>query len=266
MREFGDIQLYHGDCLEIMPALADNSIDMVLTDLPYGVLNRSNKHAVWDKEIDIDALWEQWIRVCKPNAAIVLFGQGLFSAKLMMSRPKLWRYNLIWDKCRATGFLNANKMPLRYHEDILVFYRKLPIYNPQMEDLNGREKNHPQGHGAHREHNRCYGNIRRITPQIFDRKHPRSIIKIPKEHGCKEHALHPTQKPVALLEWLIKTYSNVGGVILDCTMGSGSTMVACVNTNRKGIGIELMQEYYDIAERRVKDALAQTKNLFNYDN
>lgn len=255
----GGITLYHGDCLDVLPTLANGSISACIADLPYGCLNKSNKHAQWDNEIDLDALWAQLLRVCKPNAAIVLFGQGMFSAKLMMSQPKLWRYNLVWDKCRATGFLNANKMPLRYHEDILVFYRSLPTYNPQMEDLNGRERNHPQGYGKHREYNRCYGNIKRITPQLYEKKHPRSIIKIAREHGSKQDAFHPTQKPVALLEYLIRTYTNEGDCVLDCTMGSGSTMVACANTNRKGVGIELMEEYYNIAVERVKVATAQPK-------
>lgn len=140
-----------------------------------------------------------------------------------------------------------------------MFYRKLPVYNPQMEDLNGRERNHPQGYGKHREYNRCYGNIKRITPPIYEKKHSRSIIKIAREHGSKQDAFHPTQKPVALLEYLIRTYTNEGDCVLDCTMGSGSTMVACANTNRKGVGIELMEEYYNIAVERVKVATAQPK-------
>lgn len=145
MEQIKNITLYHGDCLEVMPTLADGSVDMILVDLPYEVLNKRNKHAQWDKEIDIDALWAQWKRVIKPNGAIVLFGQGLFSAKLMLSNPKMYRYSLVWDKCRVTGFLNAARMPLRCHEDILVFYQSLPTYNPQMQDLNGREKNHSGG-------------------------------------------------------------------------------------------------------------------------
>lgn len=259
MTKIGNITLTQGDCLQVMPTLPEKSVDLVLADLPYGCLNKGNKHAKWDKEIDLDALWAELLRVAKPNAAIVLFGQGLFSAKLMMSQPKLYRYSLVWDKCRATGFLNANKMPLRYHEDILVFYRKLPTYNPQMEDLNGRERNHPQGYGEHREYNRCYGGIKRISPQIYDKKHPRSIIKIPRGHGAKADSYHPTQKPVPLLEYLIRSYSNEGDCVLDCTMGSGSTMVACANTKRKGIGIELMEEYYNIAVKRVSDATAQMR-------
>lgn len=247
------IKLMHGDCLELIGSIPDKSVDMILCDLPYGVLNKSNKSAQWDSVIPFDRLWEQYERVIKDNGAIVLFAQGMFTARLMTSNPKLWRYNLVWDKCRATGFLNANRMPLRYHEDLCVFYKSLPTYNPQMEDLNGREPNHPQGHGAHNEKNSCYGNVKRINPTYTDKKHPRSIIKIKAVH-CNEGQAHPTQKPVALLEYLIKTYTNEGEVILDNTMGSGSTGVACVNTDRSFIGIELEQEYFDIAKSRIEEA------------
>lgn len=247
-------KLLYGDCLELLKEIPNESVDAVITDPPYSCLNKSNPHATWDKAFDMDAWWKEIWRVCKRDAAVVCFGQGLFSARLMLSQERNYRYSLVWDKCRATGFLNANRMPLRYHEDLLVFYRALPTYNPQMEDLNGRERNHPQGYGEHREYNRCYGNIRRITPQIFDKKHPRSIIKIPKEHGCKVHALHPTQKPIALMEYLIKTYTNEGYVVLDPFMGSGSTGVACVNTCRDFIGIELTKEYFEIAKKRIHDA------------
>lgn len=249
--KIGNIELHLGDCLEVMPILADGSVDMVLTDLPYGCLNKGNKHAQWDKEIDIDALWAQWLRVCKPNAAIVLFGQGLFSAKLMMSQPKLYRYSLVWDKVRITGFLNANRMPLKRHEDIMVFYRSLPTYNPQMIKMPNGVKVHRGGRSIKRD--RCYGRYLTSESSYTDEKYPTSILKIENPQGA-ERKNHPTEKPVALLEWLIRTYSEVGGVILDCTMGSGSTMVACANINRKGIGIELMQEYYDIAVKRVEEA------------
>lgn len=247
------IQLYHGDCLAEMQKIADKSVDMILCDLPYEVLNKGNKSAQWDRLIPFEPLWEQYCRIIKDNGAIVLFAQGMFTAQLMMSNPKMWRYNLVWDKCRATGFLNANRMPLRYHEDICVFYKSLPTYNPQMEDLNGRERNHPQGHGNHNEKNQCYGNVKRINPTYEDKKHPRSIIKIKAVH-CSEGQSHPTQKPVALLEYLIKTYTNEGETVLDNTMGSGSTGVACVNTGRNFIGIELNDEYFNIASERIKKA------------
>lgn len=247
------IQLHRGDCLVEMQKIADKSVDMILCDLPYGVLNKGNKSAQWDRLIPFDPLWEQYCRIIKDNGAIVLFGQGMFTAQLMMSNPKMWRYNLVWDKCRATGFLNANRMPLRYHEDLCVFYKSLPTYNPQMEDLNGRERNHPQGHGNHNEKNQCYGNVKRINPTYEDKKHPRSIIKIKAVH-CSEGQSHPTQKPVALLEYLIKTYTHEGDTVLDNTMGSGSTGVACVNSGRNFIGIELNDEYFNIASERIKKA------------
>ena len=257
------MKLLHGDCLELMKSIPDKSVDCICCDLPYGVLNRGNKHAQWDNIIPFEPMWKQVERLIKDNGAIIFFAQGMFTAQLMMSNPKLWRYNLIWDKKRATGFLNANRMPLRYHEDICVFYKSLPIYNPQMEDLNGREPNHAQGNGNHNDTNRCYGKTRRIYDKtIYDKKHPRSIIAIPAIH-CNEDQCHPTQKPIALMEWLIKSYSNMGGVILDFCMGSGTTGVACVNTNRDFIGIELNEEYYNIACERIKQAQIDKSEQLN---
>lgn len=208
------VELLHGDCLLEMQTIPDKSIDMILCDLPYGVLNRGNQHAQWDNIIPFGPLWEQYERIIKDNGAIVLFAQGMFTAQLMMSNLKLWRYNLVWDKRRATGFLNAKRMPLRYHEDICVFYKSLPVYNPQMEELNGREPNHRLGNGHHNDKNSCYGKLRRVyddEKKILDKKYPRSIIAIPAIH-CSEGQSHPTQKPIALCEYLIKTFSNGGGI------------------------------------------------------
>lgn len=252
------ITLLRGDCLEILPTIADCSCDMALVDLPYGCLNKGNKHAAWDKEMPLDALWEQWKRIVKPNGAIVLFGQGLFSAELMMSQPKMYRCSLVWDKVLKNGFLNANRMPLKQHEDILVFYRQMPTYNPQMVKCKPHKRNHSRGNLQRQPKNRIYGDFVATPTIVSDEKYPTSIICVPKEHSNGSF-YHPTQKPVALLEYLIKAYTNEGDCVLDCTMGSGSTMVACANTGRRGIGIELMQEYYDIAVKRVKDAQAQLK-------
>ena len=252
-----NITLLRGDCLEILPTIADCSCDMALVDLPYGCLNKGNKHAAWDKELPLDSLWEQWKRIVKPNGAIVLFGQGMFSAKLMMSQPKMYRYSLVWDKVLKNGFLNANRMPLKQHEDILVFYQKMPVYNPQMIKCEPHKRNHSRG-DLKAQRNRCYGNFVATPTIITDEKYPTSILSIAKSH-INGKSYHPTEKPVALLEYLIRTYTNEGDCVLDCTMGSGSTMVACANTSRRGIGIELMQEYYDIAVKRVKDAQAQLK-------
>ena len=248
-------KIYNADCLEKMKDIPDKSVDAIICDLPYGVLNKGNKHTQWDRMIPFEPLWEQYERVIKDNGAIVLFGSGMFTAQLMMSNPKIWRYNIIWDKHRVTGFLNANRMPLRCHEDICVFYKSLPTYNPQMEDLNGREKNHPQGYGKHREYNQCYGMIKRITPQIYDKKHPRSIIKVPREHDGKQ--IHPTQKPVELLRYLIRTYTNEGETVLDSCCGSGTTAIAAIREKRNWICIEKSEEYFNIAKKRIENELNQ---------
>lgn len=263
MTQFEDITLYRGDCLEILPTLTDGSVDCIISDLPYSVLNKNNPSASWDKEIDMPKMWSHIWRVLKRNGACILFGQGLFSAKLIMSQPKLYRYSLVWDKVLKSGFLNAKRMPLRQHEDILVFYRALPTYNPQMVKCAPHKRNHSKGNMAKQCKNRCYGSFVETPTIMSDEKFPTSIVSIPKEHNNGSF-YHPTLKPVALLEWLIKTYSNVGDVVLDITMGSGSTMVACVNTGRKGIGIELMQDYYDIAVKRLSAVANRPKSLFDY--
>ncbi len=242
-------ELFHGDCLEVMPNIHDESVDMVLCDLPYGVLNKGNRHAAWDCQMPLEPLWDNWLRVCKPNAAIVLFAQGMFTARLMMSMPRLWRYNLIWKKGnRVTGFLNANRMPLRNHEDLVVFYRKQPTYNPQ---FTYSQKGHERGHGKHKETNRCYGRINCSRNKPTTRHYPLSVINIQKEHS-EWH--HPTQKPIAILTYLIQTYTNEDATVLDNCMGSGSTGVACAKTGRDFVGIEKDVDYFEIASKRVRQA------------
>ena len=245
--------IYNEDCLQGMKRIPDGSIDAIICDLPYGVLNKQSEGGSWDSIIPLEPMWEQY-RLCPTCGSC----QGMFTAKLMMSQPKLWRYNLIWDKVRATGFLNANRMPLRYHEDICVFYGKLPTYNPQMEDLNGREPNHPQGHGDHVEKNSCYGKVGRINPTYEDKKHPRSIIRIKAVH-CNEGQFHPTQKPVDLIAYLVRTYSNEGDTILDNCMGSGTTAVAALLEHRHYLGFELNKEYYDKAVARIAKVKAEPR-------
>ena len=248
--------IYNMDCLVGMKLIPDGTIDAVICDLPYGVLNGESEGGSWDTIIPFEPLWAEYRRVCKPTAAIVLFAQGMFTAKLMMSNEKMWRYNLIWDKVRATGFLNANRMPLRNHEDICVFYRQLGTYNPQMESLNGRERNHTQGHGEHKEKNSCYGKVGRINPTYEDKKHPRSIIVKNAVH-CNEGQFHPTQKPVDLLRYLVLTYTNEGDTVLDNCMGSGTTAIACIKEKRHFIGFELNEEYYKKALKRIKQEQQQ---------
>ena len=202
--------LLHGDCLELMKSIPDKSVDMVLCDLPYGVLNRESEGGKWDNIIPFEPLWAEYKRVTRSNSAIVLFCQGMFTAKLIMSNPKMWRYNLVWDKVLKNGFLNANRMPLRQHEDIAVFYGQLPTYNPQMVKCEPHKRNHSKGNGKHREVNRCYGNYVETPTIISDEKFPTSIISFPKQHITGK-SYHPTEKPVALLEYLIRTYTNRGG-------------------------------------------------------
>lgn len=259
--------LHLGGCLEVMEHIADKSCDMILCDLPYGVLHKNNPNAKWDNIIPFEPLWKQYERIIKDNGAIVLFAQGMFTARLMMSNPGMWRYNLIWDKMRVTGFLNANRMPMRCHEDICVFYKSLPTYNPQMTT---GEQNHSRGDGTHKQTNNCYGRyktgklydyhngIRKVSPTKPGQKYPRSIIQISKEHKCGEF-YHATQKPVNLLRWLIRTYSNVGDMVLDNCMGCGSTIIAAIQERRHYIGIEIEERFYGIARKRIESELRQKR-------
>ena len=247
--------LYNEDCLEGMKRIPDGSVDAVICDLPYGVLNEASEGGSWDVIIPFDLLWEQYRRVCKPNAAIILFAQGMFTADLMTSNRKWWRYNLIWDKCRTNGFLNANRMPLRQHEDIVVFYQSLPTYNPQMIPSSPHARNHGKG-AMEKNTNRCYGNFTPSPAVIADEKFPSSIVYFPKGHD-KDAWIHPTQKPVDLLRYLVLTYTNEGDTVLDNCMGSGTTAIACIKERRHFIGFELSKEYFDKAVRRIKAEQAQ---------
>jgi site-specific DNA-methyltransferase (adenine-specific) len=243
----------NGDCLELMKEIPDNSVDMILCDLPY-----SHTHNEWDSIIPFEPLWEQYNRIIKDNGAIVLFSQTDFTGKLMISNLKYFRYTLVWDKVRTTGFLNANKMPLRQHEDILVFYKKLPIYNPQM--VEGGEPSHSRGKkwedkGSVQDSGKIYGKYNHVnnSPSTqTNMKYPTSILRF--SNIVNKDRFHPTQKPVELLEWLIKTYTNEDCLVLDNCMGSGSTGVACVNTGRNFIGIELDKKYFEIAQNRIEEA------------
>jgi site-specific DNA-methyltransferase (adenine-specific)/modification methylase len=238
-----------------MKQIPNASVDCIICDLPYGVLNKKSEGGGWDRIIPFEPLWKEYLRITKPNAAIILFCQGMFTAQLMMSQPKLWKYNLIWSKQRVTGFLNANKMPLRSHEDIAVFYRKQPIYNPQMVKCAPHQRNHRKGDGSHSLKRGCYGDNKEVTTIVSDEKFPKSIICFDKEHSV--NTFHPTQKPVALIQYLIRTYSNEGDTILDNCMGSGTTAIACIREKRNFIGFELNKEYYEKACKRIQLEMAQ---------
>lgn len=226
-------KVYFGDYLGVMKDIDSASIDMILCDLPYGTTR--NK---WDTVIPPDKLWAQYERIIKPNGAILLFGQDKFTAMMMLSNSKLHRYNIIWDKVLKSGFLNAKKMPLRQHEDIMVFYKATPTYNPQMTI---GEKNHSKGKAVGRRAedtstNRSYGNYTLVETGDSNLKYPASIWQFAKPHPAA--ALHPTEKPVELLRYAIRTYTNKGDLVLDNCCGSGSTLVAAKLERRRYIGID----------------------------
>ena len=249
-------KLYKGDCLEIMPELEAQSVDLILCDLPYGTLNKSNPKAQWDTPLPFDKLWENYNRLLKPDGVAVLFGQGVFFAKLILSNETDFRYDLVWDKHLPSDFLNSGKKPMRVHEQIAVFYSGKPTFNPQM------TKGKPlHGKGSKNKNvlaNSAYGNFKvQAQSQTYNAdgtvdKYPTTLISVPKPHPSV--AVHTTQKPVELLEWLIRTYTNEGDLVLDNCMGSGSTGVAALNTNRNFIGIESDSDYYKIASDRIKDS------------
>lgn len=234
-----------GDCIEVMSRIPDQSIDMILCDLPYGQTAQNE----WDKVIPYDLLWKQYRRIIKENAAIVLNANEPFASELISSNCEMFRYDLIWKKNRKTGFLNANKMPLRAHEMILVFYKKLPVYNPQKtfghKPVNSFTKHTSDGTN--------YGKTQKgIKGGGQTDRHPTSVIEIAGVDNYSKKRLHPTQKPVALCEYLVKTYTHEGMLVLDNCVGSGTTAIACMNLGRRFVGIEKYEDIFQIAQNRVQ--------------
>lgn len=249
-----DIELWYGDCLNLMNNISDKSIDMILCDLPYGTTN-----CRWDSIILFDKLWEQYNRIIKDNGAIVLFAQTPFDKVLGASNLEMLKYEWIWEKTAATGHLNAKKMPMKAHENILVFYKKLPTYNPQMSEGH-KPVNSYTKYISTQNKTEIYGNCKtEVNGGGSTKRYPRSVLTFAsdKQTCC----LHPTQKPVALCEYLIKTYTNEGEVVLDNCMGSGTTGVACVNTGRRFIGIELDNKIFEIAKERIENH--HIKEMYN---
>ena len=246
------IDIKQGDCLELMKDIPDKSIDMILCDLPYGTTQNKS-----DIIIPFDKLWNSYERIIKDNGAIVLFAQGVFYVDLVNSNRKLFRYDLIWDKVLTSGFLNAKRMPLRQHEQIAVFYKKLPKYNPQFtsgKPLHSKGKTYKDKPIV----NQNYGVFHTTDDSRAGstKKYPTSILKFQKPHPSI--SVHRTQKSVELLKWLINTYTNEGETVLDNCMGSGSTGVACINTNRNFIGYELDEHYFQIAKERLEQHECKT--------
>ena len=240
------INLMQGDCLELMKKIPDGSVDLILTDPPYGTTA-----CKWDSVIPFEPMWEQLKRIIKPNGAIVLFGSEPFSSLLRCSNLKMFKYDFVWEKSKATGFLNSKKQPLRAHELIHVFYSKQPTYNPQM--THGEAYN--KGVRKEQTENDVYGSFDQVEVKSNGSRFPRSVQYF--KTAEREGGFHKSQKPVALLEYLIKTYTNEGEVVLDFTAGSMSTAIACINTNRNGIMIEKDDRYFMVGSERVKKTLSE---------
>lgn len=239
-------KIYNEDCLETMKRMYDNSVDLLLQDPPFGVTQ--NK---WDIKPDLPKMWIEWERVTKENGAMIFFATQPFASEMILSNAKLFRYDMIWYKALGTGFLNANKMPMRNHEHILVFYRKLPTYNPQKYVGKMRDKGNK---GSRTTTN--YGTFK-PTVSRNDEYFPQSVLDFTNGDRTTESE-HPTQKPADLFRYLIKTYSNINDLIFDGYMGSGTTAVACIKEKRNFIGSELNKEYYEIAQKRISNELSQT--------
>ena len=240
--------IHCGDCLEVMRDIPDKYVSCILCDLPYGTTS-----CKWDVVIPFDKLWEQYKRICKPNASIILFCQGNFTIDLILSNKSDFRYKLIWKKNVPTGMSSAKFRPMKYYEEICIFNEGNGTYNPIMKERIGVGKecynyDHYCGKSNHINLNK---RPKRYDPDFVQ---PSDILEfnvVPNRNG----KLHPTQKPVELLEWLVKTYSNEGDLILDNCIGSGSTAIACINTNRNYIGFENNKEYYDISIERINNKL-----------
>lgn len=235
-------KIYNEDCLEGMKRIESGSVDCILTDLPYGITD-----CAFDVRIPFEPMWEQFKRVTKRNAAIALFSQMPFGAELIMSNRKMFRYEWIWEKSLGVGFLNAKKMPLRCHENILIFYQQLPTYNPQFRKGKPYRIIHTDNFTIN------YGSqSQKLFVNESGNRYPRDIFSFQTVQD-----IHAQQKPTDLLEYLIRTYTNEGELVLDATMGSGSTGVAAINTGRRFIGFETETKFYEIAKRRIDEAIAK---------
>lgn len=235
--------LMFGDCLERMKEIPDGSVDLILTDPPYGTTQ-----CKWDTIIPLDLMWSEITRIIKPNGAVLLLAQTPFDKVLGVSNLPMLKYEWIWEKTTATGHLNAKKCPMKAHENVLVFYNKLPTYNPQKTSGHKRKTSKADRSKLNGE---CYGKQDGVTIYDSTDRYPRSVQLFSTDK--QKVKLHPTQKPVDLLKYLIKTYTQEGETVLDFTFGSCSTGVACLNTKRKFIGIEMDENYFDIGVSRMKN-------------
>ena len=244
------IKLYNGDCLELMPQIPDHSVDAVICDPPY-----QTTACEWDRALPVAKLWEQYDRIVKPKGNVILFGAGLFAYKLALSNEKKFRYELIWKKSKCGSPFTAKYMPMKKHENILVFGESASYYEPQMEEGTPYHRNWT----PNKVNNMKYG-ISGVSTDNKGTRHPTTILDFPQKWR-RQDQLHPTQKPVELMEWLVKSYCPEGGVVLDNCMGSGSTGVACVNTGRKFIGIEKDEKYFNMSRNRIQNAIGDRERM-----
>lgn len=242
-------ELHHGDCLAVMQTIPSKSVDLILCDLPYGTTQNR-----WDSVLPLTELWAHYWRVAKASAAVVLTAQTPFDKVLGVSCLEYLRYEWVWEKTAATGFLNAKKAPLKAHENILVFYREQPTYNPIM-TAGPPIKRVNASYASHGDNYNKTSSVR--GPYESSERYPRSVQRFAKDNRLK--AEHPTQKPIALMEYLIRTYTKPGDLVLDNCMGSGTTGVACMNTDRNFIGIEMDAKYFASAQQRIHDAAVRAE-------
>lgn len=251
-------ELILGDCLELMKDIPDDSIDLILCDPPFGTTASK-----WDKILDYDKMWEQYERIIKDRGAILLFCSQPFTSMLGASNPKMLKYSWVWNKRKAGNFAQGNRQPMKVHEDVLVFYKKQPTYNPQKIQLEKPNKRHlgkkSKNRSDRKEAGGIGGEIKYSKNYEPDKKLPISIVEFKKDN-YRGNVFHPTQKPVALCEYLIRTYTNEGDLVLDNCMGSGTTIMAAINEGRDYIGMEKEEKYFEVAKERIKKCLEAKSN------
>jgi DNA modification methylase len=240
-----DITFYNDNCFNVFPLIPDKSVDCIFADLPFNTTKCS-----WDQALDLDKLWLEYNRIIKDNGVILLFGQPPFDKILGCSNLKMLRYEWIWEKTSATGHQNAKKMPMKAHENILVFYKKLPTYNPQKTTGHKRKVSKAE-HKINSKESEVYNKNTKLTSYDSTERYPRSVLKFASDK--QKSKLHPTQKPLALIEYFIKTYTNEGDMVLDNVAGSFTTAVGCDNLKRKCVAIELLEKYYNVGIERLEN-------------
>ena len=248
----GNIHLFQRDCMELMKRIPDGNIDLLLQDMPYGVTQND-----WDIMPDLNIMWKEWLRITKPSGAMIFTAQQPFTTDLICSNRTDFKYDLIWEKSRTTGFLNANRQPMRNHEHILLFYREQPIFNPQK--TKGNPNHISNGKISSKGANNNYGNFEPLARYRTEDKFPKSVIYF--KQNDPNVIIHPTQKPIGLMRYLILTYSNEGETVFDGYSGSGTTALACIAEKRNFIGSEIDPDYFAAATNRLNNEITKTQEI-----